>query len=66
MKCECVEGLCSKSLGKILYLIDGDFCAASDCREILRRLGDLRIECGISDSYSIVPLDYLISEVYIV
>lgn len=49
----------------ILYLFcKSGFVAASDCRETLRAAGDLRIECGLSDGYAIMPLDFIIDEAY--
>lgn len=51
----------------ILYLFcKSGFVAASDDRERLRAIGDLRVSCGISDGYAIMPLDWVIDEAYFV
>ena len=52
--------------GHILYLFMGDFVAASDSRDKLYKLGDLRVQCGLGNRYSIVPLDYVIDGAYFI
>jgi hypothetical protein len=48
------------------YFTDSEYVVACDVRERLREIGDRWLEFGLTDGYSIVPLDRLINGAYVV